>query len=134
MRLAYQCPVKVTLDATAGEVSIAANTFEDALAYENIDLFKALDGDGLMGKFKEALNLHKTPDALTTAMFEALKTGSKAEFALELLYKKDPEAFKVPTYIRDGLEWLQGQVCKQEQETPKTGVKKAVAPQKKEAA
>lgn len=132
--VAYQCPVKVTLDATAGEVSIAANTFEDALAYENIDLFKALDGDGLMGKFKEALNQHKTPDALTAAMFEALKTGSKAEFALELLYKKDPETFKVPTYIRDGLEWLQGQVCKQEKEAPKEGAKKAAAPQKKEAA
>lgn len=133
VRIAYQCPVKVTLD-TAGQVDITANTFEDALAYENIDLFKKIDGNGLMKKFKEALNQNKTPADLTSAMFEALKTGSKAEFALELLYKEDPEAFKVPTYIREGLEWLQEQVCKQEKDTPKASVKKASTPSQKEAA
>lgn len=134
VRVAYQCSVKVTLDPAAGQIDITANTFEDALVYENIDLFKTLDGDGLIKKVKDALNQHKTPAALITAMFDALRTGSKAEFALELLYKEAPEAFKVPTYIREGLEWLQGQVCKQEKEAPKTDAKKASKPSQKEAA
>ncbi|HAT6355222.1 AAA family ATPase [Legionella pneumophila] len=111
IRVAYQLPLKITLDSTVGEINIAANTFEDALVYENIDLFKTLEGNGLVKKFNEALNQNKTPAGLTTAMFEALKSGSKAEFALDLLFLKDPKVFNVPTYIREGLEWLQEQVC-----------------------
>nr|WP_281721112.1 AAA family ATPase [Nitrosomonas nitrosa] len=133
VRVAYQVPVKVVLNTAAGQVDIAANTFEDALVYENIDLFKTLDGDGLIKKFKDALNQHKTPADLTKAMFDALKSGSKAEFALELLFK-EPNAFNVPTYIREGLEWLQDQVCRKEEEKPDASDKKASPPPKKEAA
>ena len=135
VRVAYQFPVKVILDAAIGEVEIAANTFEDALVYENIDLFKTLDGDGLIKKFKEALNQHKTPADLANAMFSALKSGSKAEFSLELLFK-EPNTFKVPTYIREGLEWLQSQICRKENESLPTEIKKDIPsfPSQKEVA
>lgn len=123
VRVAYQFPVKVILDPAVGEVDIAANTFEDALVYENIDLFKTLEGDGLIGKFKEAINQHKTPADLSNAMFSALKSGSKAELALELLFK-EPNIFKVPAYIREGLEWLQSQICRKENESLVVGTKK----------
>lgn len=76
VRVAYQLPVKAVLDTATGQVDIAANTFEDALVYENIDLFKTMDGDGLIKKFKEALNQNKTPADLTKAMFDALKSGN----------------------------------------------------------
>ena len=44
------------------------------------------------------------------AMFEALRKGDKAKFALELLYLKEPKELKVPTYIHEGLSWLQDQL------------------------
>lgn len=134
VRVAYQLPVKAVLDTATGQVDIAANTFEDALVYENIDLFKTMDGDGLIKKFKEALNQNKTLADLTKAMFDALKSGNKAEFALELLFK-EPNTFKIPAYIREGLEWLQDQVCRKEKETPDAEQKKAnPKPSQKEAA
>ncbi len=40
-------------------------------------------------------------------MFEALKTGKKAEMALELLYTTDPNNLTPPAYIAEGLKWLQ---------------------------
>jgi len=118
VRVAYQLPAKVNLDAATGEVDIAANTFEDALVYENVELFKELEGNGLIKKFKEALNQHKNADDLGNAIFKALKSAkstAKAEFALDLLYLKEPAAFEIPTYIREGLEWLQTQTCKKEE-------------------
>jgi predicted ATP-dependent endonuclease of OLD family len=134
--VAYQLPVKVVLDEAIGQVDIEPNTYEDALAYENIELFKTLDGAGLINKFKEAINQHKTTADLTKAIFNALKSGSKAEFALDLLFLKEPAAFKVPTYIHEGLKWLQDQICIKEKESPGTGQKKAnpSSPSKKEAA
>jgi hypothetical protein len=133
--VACQFPIKVILNAAAGQVDITANTFEDALVYENIDLFKTLDGDsGLIRKFKEALNQHKTPAGLSQVMFNELKTGSKAEFALELLFQKEPKVFKAPAYIHEGLEWLQSEVCRKEKEALDMGLKKASSPLQKEAA
>ncbi|MER2511219.1 MAG: AAA family ATPase [Nitrosomonas ureae] len=118
VRVAYQLQVKVALDGDTERVDIAANTFEDALVYENIDLFKTLEGDGLIKKIKMVLNQHKMPADLTKAMFKELKSGNKAEFVLELLFCKEPKAFIVPTYIREGLKWLQDQLLRKEKETP----------------
>ena len=42
-------------------------------------------------------------------MFEDLKTGKKAEFALEMLDLQWPNQLNVPTYIKEGLSWLQEQ-------------------------
>ena len=118
VRVSYQIPIKVTLDESAGEVEILARTFEDALVYENIDIFKTLNGNGLIKKIKELVTKYTTPDELSKKMFDTLKdskSNAKAEFALELLFWKEPEALKVPTYIREGLEWLQSEVCPEKQ-------------------
>lgn len=116
VRVAYQSPISLILDNSDNQVEIVANTFEDALAYENIDIFKNLDGNGLIRTFKKILNENKTPESLNKSMFFALKAGNKAEFALELLFLKEPKIFQVPSYIREGLEWLQEQICKEEKE------------------
>jgi predicted ATP-dependent endonuclease of OLD family len=114
VRVAYQIPVNISLGQSEEEV--LARTFEDALVYENIDTFKTLDGIGLIKKIKELLTRHTTPDKLTDEMFEELKKSkAKAEFALELLFLKEPETLKVPTYIQEGLEWLQSEVCPEKQ-------------------
>ena len=87
-----------------------SNTFEDSLVFENILIFKNLDGSGLIKKFSEAIKDAASLTELGERMFKALKTGKKAEFALEMLDLKRPNQLNVPTYIKEGLSWLQEQV------------------------
>jgi predicted ATP-dependent endonuclease of OLD family len=110
VRVAYQCPVTVQFDEASAQVEALSNTFEDALVFENLSIFKNLEGDGLIKKFKDAISKHQTSPDLAQAIFTILKTGDKAKFALDLLYSQDPYALKVPTYINDGLSWLQDQL------------------------
>lgn len=109
IRVAYQYPINVTIkdenDKVKEEEAIPY-TFEDCLVFDNIDLFKSLEGKGLMNKMIAATKKTNAKD-VSTEMFNALKDGKKAEFALELLYLEDPKKLKVPTYINEGLEWLQ---------------------------
>jgi predicted ATP-dependent endonuclease of OLD family len=50
VRAAYQSPIKVTFKGVESEA--LANTLEDALVFENIDLFATLDGPGLLAKIQ----------------------------------------------------------------------------------
>ena len=105
IRVAYQFPIKVTLKNTQTEV--IPYTFEDALAYENLELFKEISGaTGLIKKFKEIFSEETDTQKISEALFDAFRKGDKAKFALELLYLEEPEKFNVPTYIKEGLEWL----------------------------
>lgn len=124
IRVAYQCPVSVNLNNANSDEEALSNTFEDALVFENISIFKDLAGHGLIRKFNGAINNSNSTADLGQAMFDALKTGNKAEFALEMLDLKDPNRLKVPTYIKEGLSWLQDQarrkheeICYSEQKT-----------------
>lgn len=110
VRVAYQCPVKVNLSAESKTEEALSNTFEDALIFENISMFKDLQGPGLIKKFNDAIKSAKSSADLGQAMFENLKTGKKAEFALEMLDLQGPNQLNVPTYIKEGLSWLQEQV------------------------
>lgn len=116
VRIAYQCPIKVEIDSSVGQEETISNTFEDALVFENLPIFKDLDGSGLIRKVKTSIATDKTAESIGKAMFEMLKTGDKAEFALNLLELQDPEALTVPTYIHDGLQWLQLQLEKKQAE------------------
>lgn len=104
IRVAYQFPIKVTLAGNKTEV--IPYTFEDALAYENLELFKEMVGTGLIKKFNEIFSEKTDAQEISEALFEAFRKGDKAKFALELLYLEEPEKFNVPTYIKEGLEWL----------------------------
>ncbi|MCK5510735.1 AAA family ATPase [Candidatus Parcubacteria bacterium] len=104
IRVAYQFPIKIsTSDGKTEEV--IPYTFEDSLVFENLKLFKELTGTGLMKKMSDAVN-KKTVKESSADMFNALKTGKKAKFALELLFLKDPKELAIPNYIKEGLEWL----------------------------
>jgi predicted ATP-dependent endonuclease of OLD family len=105
IRVAYQQPVMMIFKA-APEAEALPNTFEDALVYENLDLFSALEGNGLITKFRDALGSAHDIRALANEMFDALAKGEKAQFALDLLYSENIAELKVPTYIHDGLDWL----------------------------
>jgi hypothetical protein len=57
------------------------------------------------------------PNALASAMFDILGTLKKAGFALDLLFvQQEPWPLKAPTYIRNGLMWLQKQLQQNAQE------------------
>ncbi|MCK5240825.1 AAA family ATPase [bacterium] len=110
VRVAYQCPVKVKLNAESKAEEALSNTFEDALVFENISYFKDLEGSGLIKKFNDAIKNAKSSADLGQSMFKDLKTGKKAEFALEMLNFQGPDQLNVPIYIKEGLSWLQKQV------------------------
>jgi predicted ATP-dependent endonuclease of OLD family len=116
VRVAYQIPVKAVLVNGADAVEVIANTFEDALAYENLALFKGLDGTGMIAKFKEALTAKTNAPELGAELFEILRVGNKAEFALELLFIEDPKLLNVPAYIHEGLTWLQAELSRKDTE------------------
>lgn len=106
VRVAYQYPFNVTFKDEIQEV--IPYTFEDALAFSNIEIFNGLSGvKGLLKKMKDAL-AESTINKAGEEMFEALKKGKKAEMALELLYIEEP--LEPPQYIKDGLDWLQLQL------------------------
>lgn len=113
IRVAYQQPIKVTFKSKEPAEALA-NTFEDALVYENADLFKTLDGTGLIASFRKALNDSADLSVLADEVFKALKDGGKAEFALNLLYSDEDEKLKVPAYIHEGLLWLAQQLKRKE--------------------
>ena len=113
IRVAYQQPIKVMFKSNEPAEALA-NTFEDALLYENTDLFKTMDGAGLIAKFRKALNDSANLSVLADEVSKALKDAGKAEFALNLLYSDEGERLKVPTYIHEGLLWLAQQLKRKE--------------------
>ena len=70
-----------------------------------------MKGYGLIRKFKVAF---QTEDASKIAkdVFGALKDKSvkKADFALDIIYKKDPDKITTPEYIAEGLAWLESEL------------------------
>jgi predicted ATP-dependent endonuclease of OLD family len=112
VRVAYQTPVAVTLPgADAPEIALPY-TFEDALVFENLAFFAALKGTGLVRKFSDAIEAGGGAAAIGEQIYLALKTGKKAEFALDVIEAKGFNDLVVPRYIAEGLEWLLRQLKK----------------------
>ncbi|MBW9075655.1 AAA family ATPase [Agrobacterium deltaense] len=108
LRVAYQCPIEIEFKGTTTEA--LAYTLEDAIVLANIELFATLPGTGLIAKFRSAIAESENFAELSVAMKDALKGGSKAEFALDLLEIDNPADLKPPKYIREGLLWLAEQL------------------------
>lgn len=115
VRVAYQQPIYATFK-TEDPAEALANTFEDALVYENIELFKAMEGTGLIGRFRDALEKSSNLRELADKVADALAKGGKAEFAMDLLDSDEIDALKVPAYIDKGLLWLVQQLRRKEDE------------------
>ncbi|MEO1310962.1 MAG: AAA family ATPase, partial [Pseudomonadota bacterium] len=114
VRVAYQCPVKIEFKGNKTEAYCIA--LEDALVMENQTLFDTQAGIGLWAKFKAAIETSDDVEALGEAILSALDNGGKAEFALNLLELKEPTQLQPPFYIRDGLNWLIGQLKERQHE------------------
>ncbi|MDY0222431.1 MAG: AAA family ATPase [Desulfobacterium sp.] len=116
IRVAYQKPVQVTLKRKKESSEAIARTFEDALVFENINLFREANGTGLLKKFKEAVTNKDEISELSQALFDALASGNKAGFALDMLYFQDPASINVPEYIHNGLKWLENKLLLRQKE------------------
>lgn len=115
IRIAYQTPVQV--DFNGERTEMLSSTFEDCMIYTNYELVRSLK-ENKMGNYDGSLitavsNILNTGKPLTEIQTEiynelrAAKSDQKALFALDLLYAFDPDKLTVPTYISEGLEWLQ---------------------------
>ncbi len=107
VRVAFQIEVKI--NNKKGEHKVIPYTFEDSLIFENFNLLKDLNGNGFTKKAREAatkIESGEDIDTIRQSVFEDLKSAKKAEFALDLLYQKNPELINTPKYIKDGLNWL----------------------------
>lgn len=115
IRVAYQKAIEI--ESGIGKTTIYPYTFEDALVIENKESFKIIDGStGLLKKMVEASKKEDTEE-LSKEAYTIIndKQAKKAEFALDVLYFEDPKKIKTPTYIKEGLDWIEEQLkgCKQ---------------------
>jgi hypothetical protein len=118
VRVAYQAPIEVEVSDQGGKSQEEAlpSTFEDSLAFTNTNFFKTLTGSGLVAKFRDALSTQDPIAVKSAALFNALRDGKKAEFALDVIDAKDFDTLKVPGYIAEGLSWLQTRLKKKQVE------------------
>lgn len=115
VRVAYQQPIMAPFKGAAAAEALA-NTFEDAIVYENMELFSTLKGTGLIGRFRRAISDAASLTELAEKAAVALSKGGKAEFAMDLLYSEEMDKIKVPAYIDDGLLWLSSQLKRKEED------------------
>lgn len=121
---AFQREIKarVTLPCDSGTeprtllLSAIPNTFEDALAFTNLEFLWSNKGSGTTGllrKFISALERHVSIgnlDGLPEDFHKAITASSsgKSNFALDILLALDSEVAPIlPDYISEGLSWLE---------------------------
>lgn len=112
VRIAFQTPVNIKWDKNKDELTeVCPYTFEDALIFTNLELFRR-EGLKKMGAITTIANLLKhsnSANELQNKIFKKLGSKSgfqKADFAISLLYKDDFVDLVAPVYIQEGLEWM----------------------------
>lgn len=113
VRIAFQTPVTVKWNNEEdAETEICPYTFEDALIFTNLELFRS-ERLKKMGTITTVANLLKKSSSaygLQENLFRKLETKggfSKADFAISLLYNDDLiDHLLPPMYIKEGLEWM----------------------------
>ena len=112
VRIAFQTPVNIKWDKNKDDLTeVCPYTFEDALIFTNLELFRQ-EGLKKMGAITTIANLLRHCDSaneLQNEIFNKLESKSgfkKADFAISLLYKDDFADLIAPIYIQEGLEWM----------------------------
>ena len=107
VRVAYQTQIDVSWGGVTA--SLAGRTLEEAFAFENLSWCQDPDRTELKLRIPKSDKL--TLGQLTESLHKRIKstTFKKTDFALALL-AEDPSAWVVPTYIAQGLRWLEDQV------------------------
>tara|TARA_R110001583_G_scaffold21308_7_gene80938 strand:+ start:873 stop:3098 length:2226 start_codon:yes stop_codon:yes gene_type:complete len=105
VRVAYQTEIEVIWN---GETeSFTGRTLEVAFALDNLSWCQELDQKNI--KLRIPKNNEKTLAVLIEKIHNRVKSSKfdKTGFALELLMKENSE-WNVPSYIKEGLDWLEG--------------------------
>lgn len=112
VKIAFQTPINIQWDKNKdGYEEICPYTFEDALIFANLELFRQ-EGLKKMGAITTIANLLKNSESaneLQKKIFEKLESKSgfqKADFAVSLLYIDDFADLVAPAYIKEGLDWM----------------------------
>lgn len=110
IRVAYQ--IGIELSEGDEKHLIYPYTFEDAFVVENKQTFSLIGKSyGLMKKMVDA-SKQDNPKEFAKETYDIItnKQAKKAEFALDILYYEDPQKIIPPSYIKEGLEWVQNQL------------------------
>lgn len=116
VRVAYQGPIKVTIKDDEGEY--LPYTFEDALIVDNLDAFTGLLEDSIFEKVQDAINQSNSVNELSVKLYDVIKGPlnanekrgkgmEKVAFVLDLIESDIFESLKTPSYISEGLAWLE---------------------------
>ncbi len=92
---------------------VIPSTFEDALVLENTTFFTStLQSFGPTKKVKKTIDNSKGMKSLNKDIYNLFsdKNFKKAEFSLDVLLAKNIDELKIPTYIEDGLTWLESKL------------------------
>jgi predicted ATP-dependent endonuclease of OLD family len=125
IRVAYQTRTEVSWNEASR--NLVGRTLEEAFAFENIALCQDKKAAQLKLQIRKSKQL--ALDTLIQKLHDRIKSSSfkKTDFALALL-AMDPTDWKVPTYINDGLAWLQDQVAPAQEETSEKAMQPEEAP------
>ncbi|WP_426170522.1 ATP-dependent nuclease [Pseudoduganella sp. R-34] len=108
VRVSYQTPVEVTWRGATE--SRTGRTLEEAFALQNLQWCQNIERKDLGLRVRGCNNLDLA--GIAESLYRKVKNASfhKTDFALALL-AQDPNAWTVPSYISDGLQWLEEQVA-----------------------
>ncbi|OOW77268.1 ATP-dependent endonuclease [Xanthomonas campestris pv. vitiswoodrowii] len=108
VRVAYQTKVSVTVGSATAQ--LCGRTLEEAFGLENSDWCQAEANRPVGLKLKCAPN---SPEELAEKLHDRVvgKNFDKTRFALEVLASGPLNGWKVPTYIAEGLAWLEAKVA-----------------------
>lgn len=108
VRVAYQCRTDVTWGGET--LALAGRTLEEAFALENLEWCQDKDRRPLQLRIAKADENNLTTLAARIHKRVQAKSFSKTDFALALL-AEDPNSWSVPTYIAEGLSWLETEIA-----------------------
>lgn len=126
VRVAYQGLIPVEFGGATSE--LCGRTLEEAFGLENASWCQDESNQSIGLKLKTT---PKTPEALAEALHKRVvsKSFDKTRFALEVLASGPEGNWKVPTYIAEGLIWLEAEVAHEvEAEAAVVTIAAAIAP------
>ncbi|MCZ0738565.1 ATP-dependent nuclease [Phreatobacter sp. AB_2022a] len=108
VRVAYQCRTDVTWREEI--IALAGRTLEEAFALENLAWCQDMERKSLQLRIPR--NAEKDLLTLASRIHKRVQSSdfNKTDFALALL-GEDPAAWTVPTYIAEGLSWLEAEIA-----------------------
>ncbi|WP_417283990.1 hypothetical protein [Comamonas sp.] len=112
VRVAYQTPIPVTVGGST--VERCGRTLEEAFGLENAEWCQVAANRSVGLKLRKAAN---TPEELALGLHKRVVSRSfdKTRFALEVLASGPLSKWKVPSYIAEGLVWLEERVAHEQE-------------------